>query len=161
MSMSLNTLYTALLVSKQSFHQQMNRALKQQSEAHLLLTLIYQIRHDHPTMGSRDMYYKLQPQGIGRDAFERLCKQYKLTSKKFRNYRRTTDSQGVIRFSNLVIGLKIMKLNQVWVSDITYFDVGGKFYYLTFILDAYSRRIIGHNVSNNLSSINKTTEFGY
>jgi putative transposase len=71
-------------------------------------------------------------------------------SKKVVNYRRTTDSSGEIRFDNLKENLSITKINQVWQSDISYYDVNGKFYYLTFILDAYSRRIVGHNVSQRL-----------
>ena len=66
------------------------------------------------------------------------------------NYSRTTDSQGVIRFDNLTIGLKLSGINQLWVSDITYFEVYRKFYYLTFILDAYSRLIVGYSVSKRL-----------
>ena len=66
------------------------------------------------------------------------------------NYSKTTNSTGVIRFVDITIDLKITHINQVWVSDITYYDIGGKFYYITFIMDAFSRRIIGHNVSKRL-----------
>jgi len=40
--------------------------------------------------------------------------------------------------------------NQVWVSDITYYEIGGRFYYLIFIMDLYSRRILGYSASYNL-----------
>lgn len=137
-------------LSKQAVHQHLKRHFKQKDEEMQLLQLIYQIREDHPTMGVRDMYYKIQPEGMGRDAFERMCKSYQLMSKRPRNYRNTTDSSGVIRFDNLLPGLSITKIDQVWQSDISYFDVNGKFYYLTFILDAYSRRILGHQTSERL-----------
>ncbi len=67
-----------------------------------------------------------------------------------RNYRRTTDSSGVIRFENLIMGLSITKINQVWQSDITYYEVSGRFYYITFIIDSFSRRIVGYNTSKRL-----------
>ncbi|MBK8820619.1 MAG: DDE-type integrase/transposase/recombinase [Saprospiraceae bacterium] len=44
------------------------------------------------------------------------------------------------------------RINQVWSSDITYYEVGGIFYYLTFILDNYTRKIIGHSVSGRLTT---------
>jgi len=148
----MNTLYKSIGTSKQSFHQKEDRWLKNKSEQGQLLLLIYQIREDHPTMGARDMYFKLQPKCMGRDAFELFCKEENLGSKKKKNYRVTTDSSGVIRFNNLLINLKITKINQVWQSDITYFELHGIFYYLTFIIDAFSRRIVGHQTSTRLTT---------
>ncbi len=146
----MNSLYHSIGISKQAFHQQLNRnCLKAQERANLL-PIIYQVRQDHPTMGCRDMYYKLQVEHMGRDAFERFCKEEGLVVERFRNWRRTTDSSGVVRFDNLLEDLRIYRVNQVWQSDITYFDVQGKFYYITFILDAYSRRIVGHSTSRRL-----------
>jgi putative transposase len=96
------------------------------------------------------MYFKLKPQSMGRDAFERLCKEQDLMSKRSQNQRRTTDSTGVIRFENRIQGLTLTYQDQVWQSDITYYEVKGRFYYLTFIVDAFSRRILGHSVSKRL-----------
>jgi len=146
----MNQLYTVLDISKQAFHQKMDRLFAIRSEQYQLLVLIYQIREDHPTMGIRDMYFKLDPQCMGRDAFEDFCKKEGLMSKLPKNWHRTTDSSGVIRFDNLLIGLTIYRLNQVWQSDITYFELNGRFYYITFILDSYSRKILGYKLSNRL-----------
>jgi putative transposase len=87
---------------------------------------------------------------MGRDAFEALCRQERMTVSRNVNYRRTTDSSGVVRFENLLGGKITTGINQVWQSDITYFEVSNVFYYLTFIIDAHSRRIIGHSVSRRL-----------
>ncbi len=120
------------------------------AEKSRIITLIYEIRKDHSTMGVRDLYFKLNPQSMGRDAFERLCREQDLMSKRTPNQRRTTDSAGVIRFENRIQGLTLTGQDQVWQSDITYFEVKGRFYYLTFIVDAFSRRILGHSVSKRL-----------
>jgi putative transposase len=117
-----------------------------------MLTIIHQIRQDHPTMGLRDMYYKMHPQNMGRDRFEQFCKNMKLQSKRSKNYRRTTDSSGVIRFDNLLTNFKVERINQVWQNDISYYEVNGRFYYLTFILDSFSRRILGHQTSLRLKT---------
>lgn len=121
-----------------------------------LLRWITDIRADHPTIGMRDLYFMIKPQLIGRDAFENFCKSYDLMSKKDKNYRSTTDSTGVIRFPNLMADITLTGINQVWQSDITYYELKGRFYYLTFILDSFSRRIIGHSVSSRLLT-NQTT----
>lgn len=146
----MNQLFRAVGISKQSFHQHHNRLhLKLQEEAYLDL-IIQDIRQDHPTMGCRDMYFKIAPSTMGRDAFEDFCHQqgYMLSRKK--NYRITTDSRGVSRFDNLTLDLSLTAADQLWVSDITYFELNGRFCFLTFVLDAYTRRILGHSVSKRL-----------
>jgi putative transposase len=121
-----------------------------------LLSIIQDIRQDHPTIGLRDLYYMINPKCFGRDKFESFCKYNNLGSKKHKNYTRTTDSRGLIRYENHIKDLELEHIDQVWVSDISYFYLNGKFYYLCFILDAYSRRIIGYCVSNRLLT-EKTT----
>ena len=148
----MNILYRSIEISKQAFHQNMNRHQLMKSEQGQLLLLIYQIRENHPTMGIRDMYYKLKPQSMGRDAFELFCKSEGLMSKRAKNWHRTTDSSGVIRFDNLLIGLEVIRINQVWQSDITYFEVNKRFYYITFIIDAFSRIIVGYKASKRLTT---------
>ncbi len=152
----MNQLYVAIGISKQAFHQKMDRLQIMYSEQQQLLVLIRQIREDHPTMGARDMYFKLMPESMGRDAFEDFCRSENLMSKKPRNWQRTTDSTGVVRFDNLLVGLVIERINQVWQSDITYYELNGIFYYITFILDAYSRRILGYKLSERLTTEHTT-----
>lgn len=139
-------------ISKQGYHQWLERRIKTQSEQKQLLLIIHQLRENHPTMGCRDMYYKLQPTSMGRDAFESFCREENLMVERVKNWRRTTDSSGVVRFDNLTEQLKITSVNQLWQSDITYFELNNKFYYITFIMDAFSRRIVGHHCSKSLST---------
>lgn len=148
----MNKMYKSVGISKQAFHQMMDRELTIRSEKQQLLMLIYQIREDHPTMGARDMYFKLRPQTLGRDRFEEFCREEGLMVERVRNWRRTTDSTGVVRFDNLLINMCLTAINQAWQSDITYFEIGGKFYYITFIEDSFSRRILGYSVSKRLTT---------
>lgn len=156
MSYTLNKLYQCVGVTKQGVHQNLE---SQQSENELesqLLMIIQDIREDHPTMGTRYMYYKINPEGMGRDKFERFCHKYGFKSKQRKRPWITTDSSGVKRFDNLILDMEINKVNQVWASDITYFEVMNRFYYLTFIIDAYSRFLKGYSVSNTLRTIDTT-----
>lgn len=125
---------------------------RKRDERMQLTYLINQIRKDHPTMGCRDLYFKIKPEFIGRDAFELFCKEVGLQSRRHKNMRRTTDSSGVKRFDNLTENVVADRLNKIWTSDITYYELNGRFYYITFIIDACSRRIVGHAVSKKLST---------
>lgn len=125
-------------------------------EKEQLLVLVKQIRSDHPRMSSRQMYRLIKPVHLGRDRFEAFCFEngYKIWIK--RAYHRTTNSLGVTRFANLLWAFELTGINQVWVSDITYYRIGERFYYLTFILDLYSRVIVGHSVSCDLLTTSTT-----
>jgi transposase InsO family protein len=137
-------------MSKQNFHQRMNHWLYQKEEQAALIPLIREIREDHPNMSARVMYQKIRPQTMGRDKFEAFCFEHGFKVVCPKNYRKTTDSSGVEHFPNLIEGLEITGVNQVFVSDITYYEMNGRFYYLTLIMDVYNREIVGHSASDNL-----------
>ena len=139
-------------MSKQGLHHHLNSQLKQQSLFENLYRIVIQIRDDHPTLSCRAMYYKIHPDGIGRDKFEHLCGEWGLIHERVINPARTTFSNGVIRFENLYKDVVFTDIDQAYVSDITYFEVNNKFYYLTFIMDAYSRYILGYSVSKRLTT---------
>ncbi len=66
---------------------------------------------------------------------------------------KTTDSRHRFpRYPNLIKGMVISRLNQVWLSDITYIRIRTGFVYLAAILDAYSRKVIGYAVSTRLDT---------
>jgi transposase InsO family protein len=66
---------------------------------------------------------------------------------------KTTDSRHRFpRYPNLIKGIVISRLNQVWLSDITYIRIRTGFVYLAAILDAYSRKVIGYAVSTTLDT---------
>lgn len=152
----MNQLYRATGISKQGFHQHTQRHLGMLEEQEQLLPVIAEIRRDHPQMSARVMYGMIRPTRLGRDRFEQFCFSHGLKIERRRAYHRTTDSRGVTRFDNLLAGFELTGVNQVWVSDITYYRIGERFYYLTFIMDLCSRRIVGYAVSDNLMTEHTT-----
>ena len=152
----MNRWYGCLGISKQAFHQRLDRWLLRQEEMEQLLPLVEQIRADHPAMSVRVIYHKVRPRHMGRDVFEALCHGHGLKVEVKRNHARTTNSLGVTRFDNLVAGLELTGVNQAWASDITYYPVNGRFFYITFILDLYSRYIVGYSVSEGLMTAETT-----
>lgn len=146
----MNRLYRVIGISKQAVHKSLNRQIEKMEELNYLIPIVDQVRSDHPKMSLRYIYKIIKPKTMGRDAFERQFVQLGYKVRIDRNFRRTTDSTGVIRFDNLIMDKELTHVNQVWVSDITYYEMSGKFYYLTFITDLYSRKIIGSSCSSTL-----------
>lgn len=152
----MNQMYQIAGISRQGFLKHYDRLLAKEELKAQLLPLIKDIRDLHPRMSARMIYYKILPQGIGRDAFEifAFTNGYKLFEVK--RFITTTDPTGVKRFPNHLAGLKINKVNQVWVSDITFYWLNDRFYYITIMMDLYSRFIVGCHVSDDLMTINTT-----
>lgn len=105
-------------------------------------------------MSIRLMYKKIKPETMGRDKFEAYCFSLSLNVIRPRNFRKTTDSTGVVRFPNLIEGREVTGVYRVFVSDITYYEMNNRFYYITFIMDLYTREIVGYSLSKSL----RTTE---
>jgi transposase InsO family protein len=126
--------------------------MQEEIQHELLLMKVDAIREVHPKMGIRKIYKILAPEEIGRDKFEMLLLNNGYRVNYPRNYIRTTYSVKCYQYTNLIKGIELTGTNQVWQSDITYFLVGSKFYYLVFIIDVYSRRIIGYKASNTLET---------
>ena len=83
----------------------------------------------------------------------RLMRESDLLCRVKRRWMRTTDSDhGFPRYPNLIKGMIIGRLNQVWLSDITYIRIRTGFVYLAAILDAFSRRVIGYAISARLDA---------
>lgn len=72
--------------------------------------------------------------------------------KKPRNFRRTTYA-GKIKYPNLIKGMKVKAPSVVWQSDITFIPIKNQFYYAVFIIDVYSKKIVGYQVSESMRTI--------
>ena len=110
------------------------------------------IREDHPEMGCRKMALLLKEPGYGRDKTEALLMQGGFRVSYPPNYTKTTHSVRIHQFANLIEGLQLQQINRVVQTDITYIWIQGQFYYLTFIIDVYSRRITGYQASRSLEA---------
>ena len=110
-----------------------------------------------PRIGTRKLYYllyeKLKKLGVGRDRLFAIIKANHLGIVPKRQYHITTASHHRFRkHKNLIDGLKVEKPEQVWVSDITYIGNRQNPMYLSLVTDAYSKKIMGFNVSNSLNA---------
>ena len=101
------------------------------------------------------LQYKISANAIklGRDGFLKLLRKYNLTVKPRKKWVYTTQSKH--RFStykNLIKEYQPGCINQLFVADITYLRVGRSFAYLSLVVDAFSRRIMGYSLSDNLGT---------
>lgn len=143
-------------VSRQAYYQARKREVERAAQDHLVLELVQSIRSRHPRLGGRKLYHELQQPmaslGIqrGRDRFFDLLRDNGLLVATKRRGCRTTRS-GLWRCPNLIDGLTVERVNQVWVADITYILTETGFLYLALITDAFSRFIVGYDLSSSLA----------
>jgi len=109
-----------------------------------------------PKLGTRKLYHILKMElsilNVGRDKLFRILKANHMLIKRKRSYHVTTDSHHRFRkHENIVSTLEISRPEQIWVSDITYVGTRSNPSYLALITDAYSKKIMGYNVSDSLA----------
>ncbi len=110
---------------------------------------------EFPRYGYRRVAKQLQHEGwtVNHKKVLRLMRESDLLCRVKRKWVKTTDSNHCFpRYLNLIKGMVINWLNQVWVADITYIRIRTGFVYLAAILDACSRRVIGYAVSTRLDT---------
>ncbi len=110
---------------------------------------------EFPRYGYRRVTHQLKHEGwqVNHKKVLRLMRESDLLCQVKRRWVRTTDSNHHFpRYPNLIKGMVIDRLNQVWLVDITYIRIRTGFVYLAAMLDAYSRRVIGYAVSTRLDT---------
>ena len=95
------------------------------------------------------MYEVLRPSFLGRDRFIEIMMAAGFRLKASKNGRRTT-WPGKMIYPNLIKGLQVRGPGEVWQSDITYLHLGERFYYAVFILDVYTKKIVGYGLSTHM-----------
>lgn len=56
------------------------------------------------------------------------------------------------KYPNLIKDIELTRPEQVWVADITYLDTDNSYVYLHLITDAYSKKVMGYELCNNLEA---------
>ncbi len=126
----------------------------------MIIKQIKEIRKEHPSMGVRKLYLKLQPFmqthqiKLGRDGlFTLLAAHHLLIRNRKRKIQTTQSFHRFKKYPNQIIGFTPTGVNQLWVSDITYWPTKDSNYYITLITDAYSHKIVGYQVGESLEAI--------
>lgn len=144
-------------VTRDAYYKLCRRVSRRAAEEERVVELVREERALQPRVGTRKLHVALRVQldveGIrmGRDRLFALLRERGLLVAPRRAACRTTNSRHRFhRYGNLIRGLEVTRPNQVWVSDITYLRTANGFCYLALVTDLYSRRVIGHDVSDSL-----------
>ena len=138
-------------------------AMRQRALESFALEFIHGVRENASRLGGRKLWIKYKDkmkgnQILGRDRFMNLIDRYGLKIRRKVRKPKTTDStHGLPVFPNLVYAFIPQRINELWVSDITYIPVWVSdreytFCYLSLITDAYSHEIIGWEVGASLEA---------
>jgi len=149
-SYPLKLIYRAAGLSRQAVHQSRQRHQLFEHQCTELFVAIDEVLSQHPGCGLEKLYYTLRPEFIGRDRFVGLLQSAGYGCRKQRPRYPKTTIAGNLRFDDLIRGKTFTAPNQVWQSDITYYDLGSRFAYIVFLIDIYSKIIVGHEVSDHL-----------
>jgi transposase InsO family protein len=155
--MSIGTLCQWFDISRQAYYQHEWNLSEDIFQRGLLLDEITRIRQRHPRMGTRKLQAMLRPFmqenriKMGRDVlFDFLSSHGMLVRSRKRFVKTTCSYHWLKKYPNLIIDFTPFKPNQLWVSDITYWKIEKDWFYISFITDAYSRKIVGYHLAENL-----------
>jgi putative transposase len=144
-------------LSRQAIYQSEARSVQREKELSNIEPLVTELRMDMPRLGTRKMYYLLKERfeelgvKIGRDAFFDYLRREQLLVKPRKLYVKTTDSKHWMRkHPNLLATTKAKRPEEVFVSDITYVKSRQGTHYLSLVTDAYSRKIMGYRLSDDM-----------
>jgi len=145
-------------ISPQGFYKQQKVVEQDAGRDHCVVQLVQAVRAWHRQMGGKKLYHRLYdkiralPGRLGRDKFFELLARFNLLVRRRRRYARTTDSRHRFHiYTNLAHEFVPTAPHQLWVSDITYVRLQkDRFAYLFLITDAFSRKIIGWELSESL-----------
>lgn len=143
--------------SKQAYYKRKSCLLKSDLDKEHVRSLVMSVRQKLPKTGGKKLHYMLKDDfkkhqiKIGRDKlFDFLRNEYLLVPKARRYYKTTNSRHWMRKYPNLIKELDIIRPEQIWVADITYLRTKEKTHYLHLITDAYSKKIVGHKLSDNL-----------
>lgn len=145
----MNAVYRIGGVSKQAVHKHYASDHDWAENLTDLQVQVDEIRNVHPGCGLEKLYDTLKPSWLGRDKFISAFMDLGYRVKKRASFMRTTIPT-VYRYPNLIEGLLVYDKNRVWQTDITYFQIGDRFYYLIFIIDIYTKVIRGYQASDHM-----------
>jgi len=146
-------------ISKQAYYQRIQTTKKKEAQHQIVLAGVDKIRRRMPRTGTRKLQEHLRPHlranniKMGRDALFALLRQRGLLVSRTKRYHITTDSKHYFyRSPNLLKDLEITHSEQVFVNDITYVKIETGHAYLALSTDAYSKKIMGWCLSDNMQA---------
>jgi len=143
-------------ISRQAYYQRVRSSsekavLYEQAEEVVLKNRGVRSRAGLRTIWHKESLHTL----LGLNQFEKQMSLRGLALKPYRSRTRTTDSRGHhYKFANLISGMAVNGENQVIVGDITYYQTGGKLYYIFHFMDIYTLEPKGLIADTTMDGVN-------
>ncbi len=146
--------------SRQSYYQGIDYIHQKAYETDVIIEEVLRHRKHQKRIGTRKLLDEMKvfltthQFKIGRDSLFNLLAERGLliTKRKRRGAVTTLSKHRFKKYPNIVRDFIPVASNQLWVSDITYIHLNDGFAYLSLITDAYSRKIVGFYLSQDLSA---------
>ena len=145
--------------SRQSYYKQQYDKSEKVKTLQQVRQMVCQRRKLLPKLGTRKLHLLLKDElhdkriKLGRDKLFALLRQEDLLIQRRKRYIQTTNSRHWLRkYPNLIHDEKPNAPEQIWVSDITYMKTTEGYCYLSMVTDAFSRKIMGYDVSTSLDA---------
>lgn len=144
-------------LSRQAYCRKQWSLKRRRNTAADVVKLVLSVRQQMSRIGTRKLYHILEPDlkplGVGRARLFAIMRANRLDIKPLKHYHKTTDSYHRFhKHKDLVSKITPNRPEQVWVSDITYLGNRSKHTYLALVTDAYSKKIVGYDLSESLSA---------
>jgi transposase InsO family protein len=154
---SINAVCESYGLSRQSYYKGLKKAVHAALDKEKVLLLVKDRRKLLLREGGRKLHkylykdFKTMGLKIGRDKLFDILREVGMLVRPRKNYVHTTrSSHHFYIYANQASELVPTAINQLWVSDITYIRTREGFMFLALITDAYSRKIVGHDISDSL-----------
>jgi len=147
-------------ITRQAYYQNNWEGISTSLEEDFIIQEVKSIRKKHRRIGTRKLYDMLQPFMLdhhikmGRDAlFSLLSSNQLLVRRRKRKIQTTNSFHWLRKYPNLIRDFVPTEINQLWVSDITFWKLKEDHVYISFITDAYSHKIVGYQVAETMEAI--------
>ncbi len=144
-------------LKRDAFYKYQKRYIAKKQVESDVIKLVKQSRRTLPREGTRKLMKSLNNNfqknnlKIGRDQLFNILRKNQLLIRRKKYSSRTTNSyHRFYKYDNIIKNVNINRPNQVWAADITYIRTINGFCYLALITDMYSRKIVGHDLSDSL-----------
>jgi transposase InsO family protein len=146
-------------MSRQNYYKQRHARNRRAVDEDFILSLVRRERALQPRLGTRKLLHMLEGEmqsagvSVGRDRLFAILGKNSLLIERRQRGPRTTNSRHRFRvYGNLLKDAVLTSPNQALVSDITYIRTDEGFMYLSLVMDAYSRTVVGYYCSDNLEA---------
>ncbi len=123
-------------------------------DADLLFEICRVFRESGETYGSPRVYKQLKREGfyVGERRITRIMRENGIRATSKAMNKATPWMTKHVDAKNKIRDLELTKINQVWLTDITYLKVNGEYKYMATVMDKYSRRLLAWSIGEHKSS---------